>query len=464
MRYNEIKPNSDLLQNIDLSSYENFNKSLNKISKEQLKSLNDFLEQLRDKIRKPHQGYIELYHGAPQKHAEDIRKNGFKITKGQRSRGLQGLEYTVNVDNQGIFLTDSKQMAYFFGSNRSDYENDWKMFTCYVDETKIISTDKIPLNIKRICLKLFNDYYGSNLKSIPDRDWFWILDKPEIITMIKNLGYNGVKFKESNSIKKLSGSDGHTYLIFDPDSIIIKEKDGMTIKQFYEWLVTNTKNKIQEIYRPQSRQEVDRLLQKNGYTRLGKGVFGAVYEKPNKPYVLKIFSSRDHGYLSFIKLVKSHQNNPHFPKFFGNVFQVTKNYYAIRMEKLTKFKPHEVGDYSYAIFDYIHDGIDDGELINYPDLKMACDLIRKNLLSHYLFDYKDESFMMRGNTIVITDAVLDEYGHEQQKWTPEPMLDEPEIKSTNTKKIQWYDDELLKQLGLKEEIIFNGSKENALKK
>lgn len=221
--------------------------------------------------------------------------------------------------------------------------------------------------------------------------------------------------------------------------------------------------KLKEIYRPQSRQEVDRILQKNGYTRLGKGAFGAVYEKPNIPYVLKIFSSRDEAYLEFIRLAQAYSNNPHFPKFYGKVVRVTKDYYAIRMEKLTKFNPHEVGDYSYALFDYIQDGIDDGELSYHPELKEACDLVRKNLLSHYLFDHKDESFMMRGNTLVIVDAVLDQYGYEQQKWSPEPQLDEPETNQTkNIKKIQWYnsDDEISKQLCIKEEFAYNGSKEN----
>jgi hypothetical protein len=237
MAESESHIDSTLLQDVDMSSYESFNKSLSKIPREQLMQLSGVLDQMREKIRKPHAGYIELYHGAPQKHAEDIRKNGFKITKGKRSGGITGLEYEEEVDNQGIFLTDSKPMAQFFGSNRSDYENDWKMFTCYVDSTKIVSSDNMALDIKRVGLRLINDYNGSKLKSIADRDWFWLLDQTEIVNMIKNKGYTGVQFREGAATKRLAGvKDGHTYLIFDPASIQIKERDGMTIKDFYEWL------------------------------------------------------------------------------------------------------------------------------------------------------------------------------------------------------------------------------------
>lgn len=103
------------------------------------------------------------------------------------------------------------------------------------------------LDIKRVGLRLIlrrggagrvnNDYNGSKLKSIADRDWFWLLDQTEIVNMIKNKGYTGVQFREGAATKRLAGvKDGHTYLIFDPASIQIKERDGMTIKDFYEWL------------------------------------------------------------------------------------------------------------------------------------------------------------------------------------------------------------------------------------
>lgn len=206
-------------------------------------------------------------------------------------------------------------------------------------------------------------------------------------------------------------------------------------------------HEINEISRPQTRQGVDALLRGAGYVRLGKGMFGAVYEKPGNAYVLKVFSARDKAYLEFISLAQSHRDNPHFPKFLSKVIRVTKDYYAIKMERLTPFNPHKVGDYAYALFDYIQDGVDDGELADQSELKAACDLVRKSLLSHYLFDHKDESFMMRGNTVVIADAVLDPAGSEEMRYSPEPSLDEPANPSAKKKPWDDDDDELLKSLG-----------------
>lgn len=202
-----------------------------------------------------------------------------------------------------------------------------------------------------------------------------------------------------------------------------------------------------EITRPQSRQAVDRILASSGYHRLGAGTFGAVYQKPSQSYVLKVFSSKDQAYRDFIRLAQEHPSNPHFPRYFGKLIRVTNDYHAIRMERLTPFNPHALGDHAYALADYIQSGIDDGELRNFPKLKAACDLVRTKLLSHYWFDAKDESFMMRGDTIVITDAVLDPVGQEEMKQNPEPKLDPVHGQPPDQPKAPWDDDdELLRQL------------------
>lgn len=181
--------------------------------------------------------------------------------------------------------------------------------------------------------------------------------------------------------------------------------------------------------RPQTRAAADKLLQAAGYQRIGKGDFGAVYEKPGRNYVLKVFTVVDRGYRNFISLALAHQDNPHFPRFSGKLIRVTPNYYAIRMEKLTPFDPQAVGDYAYAIFDYIQDGQPEPDLEPYPELRAACDLVRKTLLSQYHFDHKDGSFMMRGQTIVITDPVLDLAAKDDVRGDPrhqlEPAADTP---------------------------------------
>jgi hypothetical protein len=197
--------------------------------------------------------------------------------------------------------------------------------------------------------------------------------------------------------------------------------------------------RISEVTRHPSRQAVNTVLQAAGYTRLGAGLFGAAYEKPGRPYVLKVFTAQDQGYLDFLTLAQAHQDNPHFPRFYKRLVPVTKDYYAIRMEKLTPFDPHQFGEFAYDLFDYIQDGTPTPALEGYPELRAACDLVRTKLLVRYHFDHKDGAFMLRGHTIVITDPVLDTYAQDALRWSPEPPLDRPATDD---------DDDLLRQLGL----------------
>lgn len=203
--------------------------------------------------------------------------------------------------------------------------------------------------------------------------------------------------------------------------------------------------KINEITLPQTRQDVNQILMAAGYKRLGTGMFAAVYEKPGSPYVLKVFSAKDNAYQDFIKLAKEHQDNPHFPKFYGKLLRITKNYFAIRMEKLSVFDPHHFGEKAYALFDYIQDGQPVAELNDEPLLREACDLVRRKLLSHYVFDHKDEAFMTREDTIVITDPALDLSAKENLRWSPEPI--EPTVpKPPRSERERKEDDDLLAQL------------------
>jgi len=185
---------------------------------------------------------------------------------------------------------------------------------------------------------------------------------------------------------------------------------------------------LNELTRP---DDIDYVLTRGGYKRLGSGMFATVYEKPGVAYVLKVFSVEDHAYLDFIKLAREHQDNPHFPKFYGKLVRINKSFYGIRMERLSRFDPHKFGDVAYELFDYIQDGIG-SVLDNDPELKDACDLVRKNLLTKYHFDNKNDACMVRGNIIVITDPVLDLYAKELIKQSPLNM---------HNKKPKWTDDD-----------------------
>jgi hypothetical protein len=57
-----------------------------------------------------------------------------------------------------------------------------------------------------------------------------------------------------------------------------------------------------------------KVVNKHGWTLVGWGNEAVVVGHPEKPYVLRIFS-KDTPYVDWVNLVKSHQENPHFPKF-----------------------------------------------------------------------------------------------------------------------------------------------------
>lgn len=188
-----------------------------------------------------------LYHGSPN---DEI--NEFKPTKGKRSLGFMGAMY--DVENQGIFFSDSKSYAHFFGQNRQDLKiKQPTVYSAYVNIDKILDLTnhtKLPPNLKKIGLQLINKYEGTNKKKLANFDVWWLLDQPLFVNQIKEMRFTGVKFKESHSIQKqvsknynISGP-GNTYLIFNPQSILIKNNKNDLIKDIdglYEYLSKNKK-------------------------------------------------------------------------------------------------------------------------------------------------------------------------------------------------------------------------------
>lgn len=184
----------------------------------------------------------------------------------------------------------------------------------------------------------------------------------------------------------------------------------------YDDLIGSDSKRLDEISRPATRKEVDVVLRKAGYKRLGRGAYGAVYQKTGKDFVLKIFSSKDSAFLDFISFSKRHQDNPHFPKFIGKVVKITPNYYAVRMEILTPYKGNSRAISNYFNYrDYTSDDPssiiamtrDDAieELEAYPHLRAACDLIIDEFENKHGFDIKNDNLMMRGSTVVFSDPI-----------------------------------------------------------
>lgn len=177
--------------------------------------------------------------------------------------------------------------------------------------------------------------------------------------------------------------------------------------------------KINEIILPPYRGDANRRLLAAGYSEIGDGSNGTVFQKPGSPYVLKTFSDDDDAYLAFVAMVKANPN-PHFPKFKGKLIHVNNFYYAIRMEALTPV-PDSDDSIDFIVF-YIQSI--DRDLNQYPnmkekceaaikwmddhpDMKHACDLIYGLLKSNPRFrsDLKIDNLMLRQNTIVFIDPI-----------------------------------------------------------
>lgn len=229
---NIVEDQSSLLDNVDLTSLETFLASLRRIPKEQLTRLNNMLNDKRAELASTVDGLTELYHGAPHEIIAKIRQDGFRITKGRRGGFLGSIDI---VDNLGIFLTDSKRLANFFGANRASSSANYEVIPVYVDVSGVLDSNRAPVSIRRVGLKLLQDWYGKSYQSITHADWWWLLDRAPFVDAIKALGYTGVRFREDITVRREAKDlKGSTYFIFDPS--MIKLKPGMTIADFYESL------------------------------------------------------------------------------------------------------------------------------------------------------------------------------------------------------------------------------------
>lgn len=194
--------------------------------------------------------------------------------------------------------------------------------------------------------------------------------------------------------------------LYDPDAMEGYDRSGLS------------EDMINEISRPDTQEDADKILNKAGYKRLGHGSFGAVYEKGDK--IIKTFTSQDAAYLLYIKEVLKHKNNPHFPKIYGKPIRITSEYYGIKIEKL---KPGT--DIRY---DYIREYIINVNYVNQKQMselrfydyvkqfgkpfeeacKVIANLLNNNPSMKIDLYHGNENIMMRGNTIVFVDPVYDD--------------------------------------------------------
>lgn len=225
---------------LDLSSMDNFRTSLGKLRRDNptaFQKLSDKFEKLRAEKRAPIENKTTLFHGTTTKRKDNILENGFQNTEGERS-GFMGATYKV--ENQGVFLTDNKELARFFGNNRANGAWDTHILECYVDVSNVLDAGNPPREVVKAGLKIINDYNGTQNTRIPKREWWWLMDQPEFVEIVKNMGFTGIKFQESPlTLKEVGSPSGNTFLIFNPSSITLKQNVTFTVNDFIEWLKNN---------------------------------------------------------------------------------------------------------------------------------------------------------------------------------------------------------------------------------
>ncbi len=225
---------------LKLDTFENFMDSLKYIPKEQLEELQAQLRDINKELMLPLHGLAKLYHGTPTDIAQIIDREGYKLTMGQRGGFMGAINHVMN---KGIFLTDSKRLAIYYGSNRSKYGQDYKVLECYVDTTHILDCDKAPLDIRKLGIELMFKWDGIKRTKIPVAEWWWLLDHDEFVNLIKGHGYTGVRFKEDKAMRKQADDVmAHTIMIFNPSDIKELKNYTMNVRQFYEHLKATTNN------------------------------------------------------------------------------------------------------------------------------------------------------------------------------------------------------------------------------
>jgi hypothetical protein len=116
---------------------------------------------------------------------------------------------------------------------------------------------------------------------------------------------------------------------------------------------------LDELSIPSGRREAIKRLATGGWRKLGKGAFTDVKHHPKRDHILKLYNTKDKSYDRFLELAAQRQDDPHFPKLHrerGRV-QVSKNYSAVRMEKLTPYdiKNNEHYSMHHIATDYMQD-------------------------------------------------------------------------------------------------------------
>lgn len=193
--------------------------------------------------------------------------------------------------------------------------------------------------------------------------------------------------------------------------------------------------KIFELTRPAQHHNAEDLLRRAGYHHMGTGAFGRVWRKPDKNFVVKLFKE-DPCYASYVRLIKQHSDNPHFPKVIGPIMKIGKEtpntyaYYGVRLELLSRENPDDYYDQTqnsiYGFIRLVREYLYNPNIVknqdyyeeyillfnHYPRLKEALNLLYQFSNTHVAraerpcrVDIKIPNILMRGDIPVFTDPV-----------------------------------------------------------
>jgi len=173
------------------------------------------------------------------------------------------------------------------------------------------------------------------------------------------------------------------------------------------------KNEVQ-----QSLQSYANILSNQGFSVIGKGMFGTVYG--NDKYVAKIFKESDECFLEFINYAKARKGNPFLPRFSKVNSVYDENYgpsYLVFSERLTTPSKRDrtlLSDVSLLIDlkkDHIERGDAAGDIVinieeKWPGVVQVLVDLQKHfskLETNCFWDTHGGNFMLRGDQLVITD-------------------------------------------------------------
>jgi hypothetical protein len=158
---------------------------------------------------------VVLYHGTP------AVFDRFELTRGKRGIGFLGL--TNDVDNLGVFLSDSRDLARSYGQDRADGER-FRVLEVHTDPGRVLdlATRRMPAALHRTALGVWNRHHHQPQTSLHGNDGvWWLLDQPEFVQAVKAAGYDSVRFREARDMTRGCRPPCRTWMVFDPRRLLI---------------------------------------------------------------------------------------------------------------------------------------------------------------------------------------------------------------------------------------------------